>query len=119
MFKKKGTEPEPIELFTNYFEIINHPNWTLHQYHVDFEPSIESKRLRIGLLKQHDNLFPSGKAFDGMTLFTLTKLDKDVTEIKSVRNYDQEPITLKLRLVNSVFPLSPESLRMFNILFRR
>ena len=48
------------------------------KYHVEFEPTIESRSLRIGLMKQHDNLFSSNKAFDGATLFTLTKLDKEV-----------------------------------------
>jgi aubergine-like protein len=90
----------------------------LYQYHVDFDPQIESKRLRIGLLKQHESLFVN-KAFDGMTLYSLTKLDQEVTELKSIRNYDQMPIILKVKLVNQVLPLSAESLRMFNIIFKR
>lgn len=50
----------------------------LYQYRVDFEPLVESKRLRIGLLKQHDEMFANSKAFDGQDLFSLTKLDKEV-----------------------------------------
>ncbi len=73
-----GTEVEPIELYTNYFEVMNRPNWVLYQYHVDFDPSIESKALRCGLLKQHDGLFNNSKAFDGMTLYSMTKLEKEV-----------------------------------------
>ncbi len=34
--------------------------------------------LRIGLLKQHENLFSNNKAFDGMTLYSLTRLESEV-----------------------------------------
>jgi aubergine-like protein len=70
-------------LYTNFFEVVNKPNWKLYHYRVDFEPIIESKRLRIGLLKQHDELFSNNKAFDGQDLFSLTKLDKEV-DIKKI-----------------------------------
>jgi aubergine-like protein len=72
------TEPEHIQVYTNYFELISNPNWTLYQYHVDFEPAVESKRLRMGLIKEHETLFANNKAFDGTTLFSLTKLDNPV-----------------------------------------
>lgn len=50
----------------------------LYQYHVDFDPVIESKRLRVALFNQHNKLFDNVKAFDGMTLYSLTKLPNDV-----------------------------------------
>ena len=77
-FVKIGDRNQTIELYTNFVEINNRPDWALYQYHVDFDPPIESKALRCGLLKQHDHLFRSVKAFDGMTLFSMTKLDKEV-----------------------------------------
>jgi aubergine len=77
-FLFQGAQNETIELYTNFFEIINSPEWALYQYHVDFDPQILSKALRCGLLKQHDNLFKNVKAFDGMTLFSMTKLDNEV-----------------------------------------
>ena len=66
-------------MFTNYFEIISKPNWTLYQYSVDFEPFVESKKLRFVLLHQHDALFRDNKAFDGKELLSLVKLDRDVS----------------------------------------
>jgi aubergine-like protein len=62
----------------NYFEVISKPNWILYQYHVDFVPQIESKRLRQAMLHCHDELFPQHYAFDGSTLYTLTKLPDEV-----------------------------------------
>lgn len=80
---------------------------------------IESKRLRIGLLKKHDNLFSNNKAFDGMTLYSLTKLDNEVTELESIKEFDQQKVNIKIKLVNQVPPSSTESMRLLNIVFKR
>jgi aubergine len=72
-------------LYTNYFELISRPNWVLYQYHVDFEPEQGSKKLKYGLLKQHDDLFGQNKAFDGQTIFSLVKLDQEVTKFKKLQ----------------------------------
>lgn len=73
-----GTKGTKVPLIANFFEVISQPNWVLHQYHVDYEPQIESRRLRVALLHTHDSLFPRNKAFDGSTLYSLTKLPDEV-----------------------------------------
>ena len=50
----------------------------MYQYHVDFDPEIQSKLLKQGLMKQHDALFKNSKAFDGYTLYSLTRLESEV-----------------------------------------
>jgi len=89
------------------------------KYHVDFDPPIESKRLRIGLLKQHDHLFANNKAFDGMTLYSLTKLEDEVTLLKSIKQFDQMEVLIKVKHTNEVLSNSSEGIRMFNIIFKR
>lgn len=74
--EKRGVQGDPVKIFCNYFEVLNKPDWVLYQYHVDFQPEIESRRMRVALLNVHNSLFPSNKAFDGSTLYTLTKLDE-------------------------------------------
>lgn len=113
------TTAESIELFTNYFEVMSKPNWLLHQYHVDFDPPIESKRLRIGLLKQHDHLFANNKAFDGQTLYSLTKLEENITEIQSIKQFDQQTVNIRIKHTNEITSNSDEAVRMFNIIFKR
>lgn len=74
-----GTGGTSISLLCNYFAVLNQPNWRLYQYHVDYAPVIDSKRLRIALLRNHEaTLFPTNKAFDGMTLYSTTHLREDV-----------------------------------------
>lgn len=79
----KGTSGAPIRMIANFFEIVKQPNWVLYQYHVDFSPQVESRRMRVALLHSHDNLFPKNKAFDGSTLYSLTKLPNEVSYGKS------------------------------------
>jgi aubergine-like protein len=59
--------------------VLTQPNWLLYQYHVDFSPQIESRRMRSGLLHYHAALFDNKKAFDGSTLYSLKKLPDDVS----------------------------------------
>ena len=74
-----GAGGQPIKVLCNYFAVTSQPNWRLYQYHIDYAPQIESKRLRIALLKNHEAaLFPTNKAFDGMTLYSTTLLADDV-----------------------------------------
>jgi hypothetical protein len=75
---KKGTSGTPVQILCNYFRVLNRPDWILYQYHVDFAPVIDSKRTRIELMRAHDALFPQNKAFDGMTLYSLTRLPNEV-----------------------------------------
>ena len=78
---KLGAFGTPIKLLCNYFEILSQPNWVLYQYHVEYLPVIESKKMRIALLASHETLFPTNKAFDGSTLYSLTKLPMNVSDL--------------------------------------
>ena len=78
--EKKGETGTPVQIFCNYFEVVSQPDWILYQYHVDFAPLVDSKRTRMLLMKPHDHLFRN-KAFDGSTVYSLTKLELEVREI--------------------------------------
>lgn len=117
--EKTGNSGTPVKILCNYFEVINRPDWVLHQYHVDFAPVIDSKSLRIRLMKVHDSLFPLNKAFDGSTLYTLTRLHDEVTELASTRESDNTIITIKIKRVGEIVPTSPQFVHLFNLVFRR
>lgn len=114
-----GTGGQPVKLLCNYFKIINSPDWVLYQYHVDFSPPIDSRRMRIGLMRPHDHLFPLNKAFDGSTLYSLTKLHAELTEVASKRETDGEIISIKIKRIAEIVPESPNFVHLFNLVFRR
>jgi aubergine-like protein len=116
---KCGTSGVPVKILCNYFEVLEKPDWVLHQYHVDFNPPIDLKSLRIRLMKNHDHLFPKNKAFDGSTLYTLTRLPDVITELASTRESDNTIITIKIKRVGEIVPTSPQFVHLFNLVFRR
>ncbi len=83
--------------------MVSKPNWRLYQYHVDFEPTIQSKRLKIGLVKQRSDLFPNN-AFDGSTLFTTTKLLEEVTTITATTKRDNMEVRIIIKKTADIYP---------------
>ena len=77
--KSTGHQGHSVNLLTNFYEMIQKMNCEIYQYHVDFLPDIDSKRMRKRLLNEHKNIIGEVKAFDGMALFTSKKLDKPVS----------------------------------------
>ena len=57
IFFSTGATGTPIPLVSNYLQLLTKPNWILYQYHVDFSPEIDSKRLRYALFAQHKEMF--------------------------------------------------------------
>jgi hypothetical protein len=54
----------------------------LYQYHVDFEPPIERKRLKTALAKSQNAL--KNFVFNGLTLFTTMKFNWKIKTLSSV-----------------------------------
>jgi hypothetical protein len=54
-----------------------------------------------------------------MTLYSLTKLEDEVTLLKSIKQFDQMEVLIKVKHTNEVLSNSSEGIRMFNIIFKR
>lgn len=77
-----GSSGSPIHLTANYFRILSRPQWVLYQYHVDYKPPMESRRLRSALLFQHEEALGSARSFDGALLFLPHRLHSKVVSYK-------------------------------------
>ena len=73
-----GTSGSQLPVVTNYFKLEMAPDWHLYQYHVDFNPPIDSRKMRMALLMSHENLLGRTKAFDGMILYLPKRLQEKV-----------------------------------------
>ncbi|XP_029294816.1 piwi-like protein 1 [Cottoperca gobio] len=115
---KSGTSGTPIRLTANFFRILSRPQWVLYQYHVDFNPPMEARRLRSALLFQHEEALGSARSFDGALLFLPLRLPNKETVLHSeTRNGEKVQITVTL--TNELPPTSPVCIQFYNILFRR
>ncbi|KFV63354.1 Piwi-like 1 [Dryobates pubescens] len=115
---KTGTSGSVVKLVTNYFRLMSRPQWALYQYHVDYHPEMEARRLRSALLFQHEKLIGKTHAFDGSILFLPKKLDNKVSEVFS-RTRNGENVKITITLTNELPPSSPTCLQFYNIIFRR
>ncbi|XP_077164516.1 piwi-like protein 1 [Paroedura picta] len=115
---KTGASGTLIKLSTNHFRLSSRPQWALYQYHVDYNPSMEARRLRSALLFQHESLIGRPHAFDGTILFLPKKLENKVTEVFS-RTRQGENVKITVTLTNELPSTSPTCLQFYNIIFRR
>ncbi|KAG1974044.1 piwi-like protein 1 [Pimephales promelas] len=115
---KSGVSGTAIELRANFMRLLSRPLWALYQYHVDYKPPMESRRLRSALLFQHEETLGKAHTFDGAILFLPNKLHNTETVLCSeTRNGEKVEITVTL--TNELPPSSPVCLQFYNILFRR
>ena len=74
---KEGTAGREIKLSSNYFRLINKPEFEFSEYHVKFEPELDIEGIRKAFMaKQKDVL--GGYLYNGQNLLYLTRrLPKD------------------------------------------
>ncbi|XP_064424197.1 piwi-like protein 1 [Latimeria chalumnae] len=115
---KVGASGTLIRLTANYFRLASRPQWVLYQYHIDYNPQMESRRLRTALLFQHEELIGRTHAFDGSILFLPCRLENKVTDVFS-KTRDGQNVKITITLTNELPPTSPTCLQFYNIIFRR
>lgn len=115
---KSGTSGSAIQLRANFFRLVSRPQWVLYQYHVDYEPPMESCRLRCALLFHHEELLGTARSFDGALLFLPHKLLSKETLLHSETRHG-EKVQITVTLTNELPPTSPVCLQFYNVIFRR
>lgn len=78
LYSLPGTSGSAIQLTANFFRILSRPQCALFQYHVDFKPQMEARRLRFALLFQHGEILGSARSFDGAQLILPHRLPNKV-----------------------------------------
>uniref|UniRef100_A0A6Q2XKA3 Piwi-like protein 1 n=1 Tax=Esox lucius TaxID=8010 RepID=A0A6Q2XKA3_ESOLU len=123
---KTGISGSPIDLKANFFKILSRPQWVLYQYHVDFKPVMESRRLRSALLFQHEETLGKARTFDGAILFLPHRLHNSVQFNGGhflfwlmCETRMGEKVQITVTLTNELPPTSPVCLQFYNIIFRR
>ena len=117
---KTGGSGQTIDVMSNFVVLRSRPDCAIYQYNVSYNPQMESKRLRIGLLMEHEaSLIGKVRAFDGMILYLPHRLPQDVTTVVSKTKQDQTEVNITITLTNELHASSPICIQLFNILFRR
>lgn len=115
---KKGGTGKNIQLVTNHFRLMTKTDFGVYQYNVSFNPVLESKRLRVALLKSRSDVIGQVHAFDGMMLFLPKRLPEQVTKL-NLQTHNGDPVEMTIMLTNEIPKDSPSMLQLYNIIFRR
>jgi len=118
LVSKKGTDGKPVMLETNFFRLNTKPEWRIVHYHVEFEPSIENPRVRMGVLSNHANILGSGYLFDGLQLFTTRKFDQQITVLAGKSKLDID-YKISIKFVGFISTAEPRFLQVLNLILRR
>ena len=72
----------PIQILTNAFCFeCTVTDWILYQYHVEFNPGVDNKRVRIAMIADHRELLGDTRAFDGKIIFFYGRFGKIVVKM--------------------------------------
>lgn len=115
---KQDSSGRPLMLQTNYFPLACGRDWCLYQYRVDYDPEVDHRGARKGMLKDHKDILGNYYVFDGTMCFTTKRLKDKVTEVFSTRRSDDSKVRIKLTMTNELQPNDPVSIQIYNIIFR-
>lgn len=115
---KKGAHGATIKLITNHFKLKTKTNFGVYQYNVSFNPEMESKRVRVGLLRSQSEVIGQVHAFDGMILYLPKRLPEMETKINLTRPKG-DTVEMTIKFTNEIPQDSPSMLQLYNIIFRR
>ncbi|XP_041362450.1 piwi-like protein 1 [Gigantopelta aegis] len=111
-----GKDGKPMSLTANYIRVIC-KNKGVYQYHVSYNPPVDSRRMKSAMLYDHKDIIGTAKAFDGSILYLPIQLPNEETVLTSERRTDGAQILITVKLVKSLPP--QQCPHLYNILFRR
>ncbi|XP_078812582.1 piwi-like protein 2 isoform X1 [Oryzias latipes] len=114
---KAGVKGASITIGSNHIPI-SCKNQAVYQYHVTFNPNVESMSMRFGMMRDHRSTTGEVIAFDGSILYLPVQLC-DVVNLKSVRRTDDEEIEITIKMTKVLPPNSDLCIPFYNVVFRR
>lgn len=102
-----------VALTSNYFKLLEQPEFQLTQYRVDFMPDIDvtnTRKKMIGENRQHFGRY----IFDGASLYLTKQIEDQVIETQ----YDAKPLKISIRRTGEIKNTDPTAFQLFNLIFR-
>lgn len=113
----QGDQGRPLKLITNFVKLKPSTSLAVYQYRVEFEPEIESVRLRTKLLFMQQDLFKRRLLYDGSNdMKSIVFLEDEVTTVSLKHPYSKEGemITITITRTGEDELANLEMLRVYN-----
>lgn len=110
---------QPAKLSVNYITFNTGDGKSIEEYHVDFNPNVESIRLRYTLLRSEEARAILGPVmhWTGTNLYLPIRLSKNVTEFQTTHPANGEVVKVRLTFVKT--PPDSELLPFYNSLMHK
>ncbi|KAG8178643.1 hypothetical protein JTE90_010554 [Oedothorax gibbosus] len=117
--KYRGESGQRLNLEVNYVYLKTPAGKGIYEYHVDFQPLVDSKQMKFKLMGDPTirEVIGSVKTFDGMKLYLPLKLEPSPMCFSVQMPTDQSLVTVTLKLVKK--SLSSDLIHLYNLLFRK
>ena len=113
---RTGTGGSPLDVRSNYFQLVNKPDMHLLQYRVDFTPEVDHPGVKRALIRVH--LQTLGKyIFDGTLLYNTIRLPQPL-ELLSRRTSDGSDVRITLNFTNEIQAGDPVYVSVSSILHK-
>lgn len=118
---KLGLSGEKVKLQANYFCLETRADWVVYQYRVDFNVEEDRTVVKKAWLREHKEKLGNKYLFDGSVMFTSNRITQDNQPLNfvSMRQSDNMPVQITVRLVGELKRSHHMYLQIFNILVRR
>lgn len=116
--KYSGTSGSQLKVEVNYVRLKVLGNQGIHEYHVSFNPTVESQRMKFRLMNQQPvrDVIGNVKTFDGSKLYLPRKLGP-LTEVAVNMPTDGSIVNINIKLIKMCQP--SDCLHLYNLLFRK
>lgn len=115
--KTPGTDGREMRLAVNYVKLTVEKGMNIHEYHVRFEPDVDSLDTRRKLMRTQavQDVIGTTLSFTGMNLYLPKKLERDV----DISTTTETGANVKISIEYIKVPPYEELIPFFNTLFRR
>lgn len=115
----KGTSGTPLRMEVNYVRIKILPGKGIYEYHVSFEPTVDSRNMKFKLMKDPKvvEVIGTTKTFDGSKLYLPLRLDTSPVVISVNMPTDNSLVHITIKLIKK--STSADCLHLYNLLFRQ
>ncbi|CAA98113.1 Piwi-like protein 1 [Caenorhabditis elegans] len=118
---KTGSSGQPQKCFANFIPIeMTQSDYSIYQYHVEFEPTVDSKANREKMLRDNNVTDEIGHhfVFDGMILYLKEEWEQNQM-IEVQHPIDRSLICIRFKQTNRFLVDDPQTINIFNTIIRR
>ncbi|XP_015792238.1 piwi-like protein 1 [Tetranychus urticae] len=119
LITKVGQGGAPVRLYSNHFLMITPTNVIIYGYHVNFDPIVESPKIRRELIHSHREVFDNTYIYDGGADIKALREIAEPLSLQAVCSHNRQSVTLTIKPTGKISWGHPEMLRLYNTQMRR